>query len=161
MSSGVSQCGEWSCCIVWWYSSFTPVPGSRWTHCGWVGVVFCFFGLCADISLHWCHWCSVYGTSDVLVVWSPWLTCFLIIVHVLSCRSCCQAEILAEAEFIHKDDTEKTNRNNVADCSLTVCCHLCPCPPFNFWPQWNASPAQVSKGKTVELNTYTLSKSTQ
>ena len=33
----------------------------------WV-LSFSVFGLCADISLHWCHWCSVDGTSDVLVV---------------------------------------------------------------------------------------------
>ena len=26
------------------------------------------FGLCADVSLHRCHWCSVDGTSDVPVV---------------------------------------------------------------------------------------------
>ena len=32
---------------------------------GWV-LSFKIFGLCADISLHWCHWCSVDGTSDFL-----------------------------------------------------------------------------------------------
>ena len=26
------------------------------------------FGLCADVSLHRCHWCSVDGRSNVLVV---------------------------------------------------------------------------------------------
>ena len=38
-----------------------------WTDCGWV-LSYSIFGLCEDISLHWCHWYSVYGTSDVLVV---------------------------------------------------------------------------------------------
>ena len=31
----------------------------------WLGGC-CIFGLCADISLHWCHWCFVDGTSNDL-----------------------------------------------------------------------------------------------
>ena len=40
-----------------------------WTDCGWCGCCpLLSFGLCADISPHWCHWCSVDGNSYILVV---------------------------------------------------------------------------------------------
>ena len=35
------------------------------------------FGLCADVSLNWCHWCSVDGTGEVLVVWISCCRAFL------------------------------------------------------------------------------------
>ena len=57
---------EWSCCRVLWYGSRYLCLVAGWTYCVWVCLVFTIFTLCADISLHWCHWCSVNGTSDIL-----------------------------------------------------------------------------------------------
>ena len=37
-----------------------------WTDCGWGGCLWASLGLCVDISPHWCHWCTVDSTNDVL-----------------------------------------------------------------------------------------------
>ena len=70
---GVSQSEQWSCSVVWWKCQqillYVLSDGSRvnrlWLS-GWL-LSFSIFGPCADISLHWCHWCSADGTTDVLV----------------------------------------------------------------------------------------------
>ena len=72
MNWWVSQPGEWSCSVVWWYGGryfcICCQMAAGWTDCGmWV--------LSFSISLHWCHWCSVDGGSNVLVVLiSHWRT---------------------------------------------------------------------------------------
>ena len=58
-----------------WFNDFAnglSVSFARWQRgeqTGWGGCCLqstVSFGLCADISPHWCHWCSVDGTTDVL-----------------------------------------------------------------------------------------------
>ena len=72
----VSQPGEWSCSVVWWYSSryfcISCQVATGWTNRLWLGGCCLLVSRFTDISVHWCHWCSVDGTRDVLVGLITW-----------------------------------------------------------------------------------------